>query len=63
MKIGDLVKCKLGIYGQGVIIEMPSDKSPYHKRITVYWLIPPTWTKTGIHTKTVLPSELEKICK
>ena len=61
MKIGDLVKCKLGIYGQGVIIEMlPSDKSPYHKRITVYWLIP---TKTGIHTQTVLPSELEKICK
>ena len=64
MQVGDLVECKLEIYGLGIVLATTLTKSIYHKRITVQWIAPPKWLMTGTNRiATHKPSNLEKICK
>jgi len=64
MNVGDLVECKLEIYGLGIVLATGADKSPWHKRTTVKWFDPPKWLMTGTNRiSTHKPSNLEKICK
>jgi len=64
MNVGDLVQCKLEIYGLGVVLATTLTKSMYHKRITIQWFNPPKWLETGTSgISTHKPENLEKICK
>ena len=42
MQIGDLVKCKLEVYGLGIVLNT-TPKVGYENRITVQWFDPPPW--------------------
>ena len=64
MQVGDLVECKLEIYGIGVVLATGADKSPWHNRTTVQWFNPPKWVMPNANRiSTHNPSNLEKICK
>jgi hypothetical protein len=63
MNVGDLVECKLEIYGLGIVLATGADKSPWHKRTTVQWFDPPRWCMPDGDIATHEPSNLEKICK
>ena len=64
MNVGDLVECRLEIYGMGIVLATGAGKSPYHLRIEVQWFDPPKWLMTGTNRiSTHKPSNLEKICK
>jgi len=64
MNVGDLVECKLEIYGMGIVLATGADKSPWHKRITVQWIAPPKWLMTGTNRiSTHKPQNLEVLCK
>ena len=63
MKIGDLVECKLEIYGIGVVLNTKA-KVGYENRITVQWFDPPEWLMSaggGSKVSTHKPDTLEVI--
>jgi len=62
MNVGDLVECKLEIYGLGVVLSAADDSSL--NRTTVQWLDPPKWLFTNTNRiSSHKPRNLEKICK
>ena len=64
MNVGDLVECKLEIYGLGIVLATGRDKSPYHLRIEVQWFDPPKWLMTGTNRiSTHKLKNLEVLCK
>ena len=63
MQVGDLVECKLEIYGLGIVLDTKA-KIGYENRTTVQWFDPPKWLMTGTNRiSTHKPSNLEALCK
>ena len=64
MNVGDLVECKLEIYGLGIVLNTKA-KIGYENRITVQWFDPPEWLMNSSKSKisTHKPSNLEVLCK
>ena len=59
MQIGDLVQCKLEIYGLGVVLSTKV-KIGYEQRITVQWFDPPKWLmNSGCNVSTHKADSLE----
>ncbi len=61
MNVGDLVECKLEIYGLGIVLSTKV-KVGYENRITVHWFHPPAWLMTaggGSRISTHKPYSLE----
>ena len=63
MNVGDLVECKLEIYGIGVVIDT-GVKVGYKQRITVKWFNPADWLQMGTNCiSTHKVGNLEVLCK
>ncbi len=63
MKVGDLVECKLEIYGLGVVLASTECAAFIGTRITVQWFDPPRWCMPDGDIATHKPSNLEVICR
>ena len=62
MNVGDLVQCKLEIYGLGVVLSTKV-KVGYERRITVQWFDPPKWLMSVTTVSTHKHWNLEVLCK
>ena len=60
MKIGDLVECKLEIYGLGLVLSI-EPRIDYDGRITIQWFDPPRWCMPDGNISTHKPSNLEVV--
>jgi len=62
MKVGDLVECKLEIYGIGIVVAISDARVTFDKKVTVQWSNPPAWLWTGSNrTASHKPENLETI--